>query len=61
MVTTEPPAEDHIFMKNLDRPNFILTPHTAWASNEAMQILWDQLVDHIDAYANGNPTNNLIG
>ncbi|MCE2518201.1 MAG: D-2-hydroxyacid dehydrogenase [Alphaproteobacteria bacterium] len=59
VVTTEPPAEDHIFMKNLDRPNFILTPHTAWASNEAMQVLWDQLIGHIDAFADGTPTHNL--
>ena len=59
VVTTEPPAADHIFMQNLHRPNFILTPHTAWASDEAMQILWDQLIGHIDAFATGAPTNNL--
>ncbi|MGC6535902.1 MAG: D-2-hydroxyacid dehydrogenase [Candidatus Puniceispirillaceae bacterium] len=59
VVTTEPPAPDHIFMQNLHRPNFILTPHTAWASDEAMQILWDQLISHIDAFAAGSPTNNV--
>ncbi|MGC6517332.1 MAG: D-2-hydroxyacid dehydrogenase [Candidatus Puniceispirillaceae bacterium] len=59
VVTTEPPADDHIFMTQLDRPNFILTPHTAWASDEAMQILWTQLIGHIDAFAAGTPTNNL--
>ena len=59
VVTSEPPAADHIFMQNLHRPNFILTPHTAWASDEAMQILWDQLISHIDAFATGKPTNNL--
>ena len=59
VVTTEPPAADHIFMQNLHRPNFILTPHTAWASDQAMQTLWDQLISHIDAFAAGTPTNNL--
>lgn len=61
VVTEEPPAPNHIFMQNLHRPNFLLTPHTAWASDEAMQVLWDQLVGHIDAFAAGNPTNNLTG
>jgi glycerate dehydrogenase len=37
------------------RPNFILTPHVAWASDGAMQFLADQLVDNIDAWASGNP------
>ena len=59
VVTTEPPAADHIFMQHLDRPNFILTPHTGWASNEAMQILWDQLISHIDSFANGTPKNDV--
>ena len=61
VVTTEPPADDHIFMQNLHRPNFILTPHTAWASDQAMQTLWDQLIGHIDAFANNPPRNNLCG
>ena len=59
VVTTEPPAADHIFMQNLQRPNFILTPHVAWASDQAMQSLWDQLIGHIDAFANNTPRNNL--
>jgi glycerate dehydrogenase len=39
------------------RPNFILTPHIAWASTDAMQTLADQLVDNIDAWAAGKPQN----
>jgi glycerate dehydrogenase len=37
------------------RPNFILTPHIAWASDGAMQFLADQLIDNIDAWAAGKP------
>jgi glycerate dehydrogenase len=41
----------------LDLPNFILTPHIAWASREAMQILADQLIDIIEAFVAGRPQN----
>ncbi len=57
MVTREPPLPDHPFMSLLDLPNFILTPHVAWASDEAVQGLADQLVDNVEAFVNGTPMN----
>ncbi|MBQ0822233.1 D-2-hydroxyacid dehydrogenase [Microvirga sp. HBU67558] len=57
VVTTEPPPPDHPLMRLLDLPNFILTPHVAWASHEAVQGLADQLVDNIEAFERGQPTN----
>jgi glycerate dehydrogenase len=54
VLTVEPPPAEHPLL-NLRRPNFILTPHVAWASNDAMQTLADQLVDNIDAWACGKP------
>jgi len=57
VVTVEPIPDDHPFMRIIDRPNFILTPHTAWASTEAMQTLADQLVDNIENFVAGNPSN----
>jgi glycerate dehydrogenase len=42
---------------NLDLPNFIVTPHIAWASQEAMQILADQLIDNVEAFVAGEPRN----
>jgi glycerate dehydrogenase len=48
---------DHPMMKLLALPNFILTPHIAWASQEAIQGLADQLVDNIDAFMQGAPRN----
>ena len=57
----EPPAADHPFLALLDRPNFILTPHTAWASTEAMQTLADQLIDNIENFVAGRPTNVVQG
>jgi glycerate dehydrogenase len=41
----------------LDLPNFILTPHVAWSSREAMQTLADQLIDNLEAFAGGTPQN----
>jgi glycerate dehydrogenase len=55
----EPPRAGQILLE-LDLPNFILTPHVAWASREAMQRLADQLIDNIEAYWNGAP-RNLVG
>lgn len=53
----EPPPVDSPLMKLLDLPNFILTPHVAWASQEAVQSLADQLIDNIEAFHGGNPRN----
>ena len=59
VLTAEPPMDDHIIMQNLHRPNLLVTPHVAWASEEAMQGLWDQLVGHIDHFIKGTPRNCL--
>lgn len=56
VLTTEPPKNDHPLLE-VHRPNFILTPHVAWASNGAMQFLADQLIDNIEAWVAGNPQN----
>ncbi len=58
-LTTEPPAPDNPLLEILELPNVIVTPHTAWASDEAMQTLWDQAMGHIDNFHRGTPTNTL--
>ena len=57
VVTREPPLPGHPFLRLLDRPDFILTPHVAWASEEAVQGLADQLIDNIEAFQNDVPRN----
>ncbi len=52
----EPPREGNRLL-DLKLPNFILTPHVAWGSRQAMQILADQLVDNIEAFVAGQPRN----
>jgi len=56
-LTSEPPVADHPFGAILTRPNVIVTPHVSWASDEAMQALWDQAVGHIENFDAGRPTN----
>jgi glycerate dehydrogenase len=56
-LTSEPPREDHPFLAIMERPNVIVTPHVAWASEEAMQTLWDQLVGTLEAFHRGEPRN----
>jgi len=60
VLTREPPTEDNPLLA-LRLPNFILTPHVAWASEEAMQALADQLIDNIEAYVAGRPQNLVTG
>jgi glycerate dehydrogenase len=55
----EPPPADHILMKLTELPNFILTPHIAWAGVQARQALADQLVDNLEAFVAGAPRNDV--
>ena len=52
----EPPRQGNPLVE-LNLPNFILTPHVAWASNEAMQALADQVIENIEAFVAGRPRN----
>lgn len=56
VLTTEPPTHGNVLLE-LDLPNLIVTPHVAWASRQAMQILADQLIDNLDAFVAGAPRN----
>ncbi|MBB3118180.1 D-2-hydroxyacid dehydrogenase [Pseudoduganella violacea] len=56
VLSKEPPLPDNPLL-NLRLPNFLLTPHAAWASGQAMQALADQLIANIEAYAAGHPAN----
>jgi len=57
----EPPSIDSPLMRAANRPNVILTPHVAWASDEAQQALADQLMDNIENFVAGRPSNIVRG
>jgi glycerate dehydrogenase len=56
VLTQEPPKGGNPLLE-LRLPNFMLTPHIAWASEDAMQFLADQLIDNIEAFVQGTPQN----
>lgn len=56
VLSKEPPSPDNPLL-GLRLPNFILTPHVAWASSGAMQTLADMLIDNVEAWEAGRPIN----
>jgi glycerate dehydrogenase len=56
VLSKEPPVADNPLL-GVHQPNFILTPHVAWASAGAMQTLADMLVDNVEAFVAGEPLN----
>ena len=61
VLSSEPPDAGHPLLAPdlLALPNFLLTPHVAWASRPAMQALADQLIANIEAFARGEPQNRV--
>jgi len=56
VLSVEPPAAGNPLLE-LRLPNFILTPHVAWASAGAMRTLAEELRANIDSWAQGAPRN----
>lgn len=48
-------------VKAAARSNPILTPHVAWASDEARQGLADQLMDNVEHFVAGRVKNLVRG
>ncbi len=59
VLTTEPPSADNPIYQVAARPDVIVTPHTAWASDQAMAEVWRQVVESIDAFLAGSPVRTL--
>ena len=56
VLTQEPPRDSNPLLK-ARLPNLIVTPHIAWASQEAANRLFDILLDNINRFVAGNPQN----
>lgn len=59
VLSKEPPAENNPLMQVLERPNVIVTPHIAWASEEAMTEVWRQTISAVNAFNEGRKENVL--
>jgi len=62
VLTKEPPLAGNVLLAPdlLALPNFLLTPHIAWASRPAMQSLADQLTANLEAFARGEAQNRVV-
>ncbi len=61
VASEEPPPATSPLMRVAGRPNVIVTPHVAWGSDEAQQALAEQLMDNIENFVGGRPTNLVEG
>ena len=58
VLSVEPPRNGNpLLAARLD--NLLITPHIAWASQQAMTVLTDQLIGNIEAFAAGTPRNRV--
>ena len=57
VATTEPPKKNHPYYNIIDKPNFIWTPHTAWASDATLNNAVNQLIDNINSFYRNQPKN----
>ena len=60
VTTAEPPKKNHPYYQIIKNSNFVWTPHTAWASEEARQASMDQLILNINEFYLGKPRNLVI-
>lgn len=60
VLSQEPPPADHPLLAT-GIPNLIITPHSAWVSQESRQRLVNGVVDNIRAWRAGRPTNVVNG
>lgn len=53
----EPPKVDNQLLSIADQSNVIITPHIAWASEQAMQYLVDTLSENVNSFLLGQAQN----
>lgn len=59
VLTSEPPRSGNPLLE-MAGPNCILTPHVAWASQQAMARLAEEVVCNIEAFYAGKPRNCIV-
>lgn len=59
VISEEPPRQGSPLL-DARLPNLILTPHNAWASREAMQVMANEVIANIEAFAVGHARNRLV-
>lgn len=57
VLLNEPPSDDSPLLSVAHLPNVLITPHIAWASEQAMQYLANVVAYNIEQFAGGTPAN----
>lgn len=57
VMTEEPPKADNLL---LNQPNAFITPHIAWATNEARSRLLQTAIANVRAFIEGKPQNVIL-
>lgn len=60
-VLTEEPPKSSSPLLSVSHPNFMITPHVAWASTEARTTLFEMLNRNINQFVAGHPENIVVG
>ncbi|MFQ3229625.1 D-2-hydroxyacid dehydrogenase [Reinekea sp.] len=58
---TEPPSPNGTIWQLALLPNVIVTPHVAWAADDSMQRLINQIMTKIEDFVEHRPIDNLAG
>lgn len=59
VLSAEPPRHGNPLLA-ARLPNLIVTPHNAWASREAMQVMANDVIANIEAFVAGEARNRLV-
>lgn len=50
----EPPDPESLLVRH---PKAVVTPHVAWGTDSAVQMLLDESIAHVEAFVRGEPTD----
>jgi glycerate dehydrogenase len=56
VLSNEPPRDGNPLL-DLQIPNLIITPHTAWVSKSALAVFGEQLIRNLECFVSGRPQN----
>ncbi len=60
VASIEPLKPDNPLNRLKNKPNVLITPHIAWASQESLQNLANQLIRNIESFSHGQLLNRII-
>jgi glycerate dehydrogenase len=60
VLSEEPPRNGNPLLALAAHPGLMLTPHVAWASQQAMALLAEEVVRNIEAYQCGESRNRIV-